>query len=114
MVKMMIFLKRRADLTQASFARWWLKSHRPMAERLPGLRRHSFNLLPDGSAYDAVVEQWFDTQEAAEAAYAGAAGRDVAADSLAHVSERFRVPVEAHDFRLDSVLDKNGRNPALK
>jgi uncharacterized protein (TIGR02118 family) len=105
MAKMMIFLKRRADLSQASFARWWLDRHRPMAERLPGLRRHSFNLLPDGSPFDAVVEQWFDSLEAAETAYAGVTGGEVAADSLAHVSDRLRVGVEAHDFRLDSELD---------
>ena len=114
MVKMMIFLKRRADLSHASFARWWLDRHRPMAERLPGLRRHSFNLLPEGSPYDAVVEQWFDTEDAAASAYAGATGRDVAADSLAHVSDRLRVSVEAHDYCLDCELDTGGIDPAFK
>lgn len=112
MVKMMIFLKRRPDLSHASFARWWLDQHRPMAERLPGLRRHCFNLLPEGSPYDAVVEQWFDTEEAADAAYAGATGRDVAADSLAHVSDRSRVKVEAHDYVIDSELDTASSDPA--
>jgi uncharacterized protein (TIGR02118 family) len=108
MVKMMIFLKRSADLDQDGFARWWLDQHRLMAEGLPGLRRHSFNLLPDGAPYDAVVEQWFDSEEAAEAAYAGAAGRQVAADSLAHASDRLRVRVQAHDFDLESQLDSGG------
>lgn len=100
MAKMMIFLRRRADLTPDAFARWWLETHRPLAERLPGLLRHTFNRLPDGAPYDAVVEQWFETADAAAAAYGCPAGEAVARDSAAHVSDRVRVAVEDHDFAL--------------
>jgi len=114
MVKMMIFLRRRTDLDRASFAQWWLDRHRPLAERLPGLRRYVFNLLPDGGPYDAVVEQWFESDEAAAFAYAGVEGRDVAADSLAHVSDRLRLRVEEHAFTPRSDLDSKGPVPASK
>lgn len=97
---MLIFLKRRPELAREQFAQWWLERHRPLAERLPGLNRHAFNLLPDGSPYDAVIEQWFDTEAAAHSAYDGPQGRAVAQDSLSHVSERLRVAVEAHEFTI--------------
>ena len=114
MVKMMIFLKRRPELSQPDFARWWLDRHRPLAEQLPGLRRHCFNLLPDGSPFDAAVEQWFDSEDDADAAYVGEIGRAVAADSVAHVSERLRVCVDSHDYRLDSELDTGRRTDSSK
>ena len=101
MVKMMIFLTRRDGMTRDAFARWWLDDHRPLAERLPGLRRHSFNLLPEGAAFDAVVEQWFDSEAAAIGCYDTPEGRAVAADSLERVSSRLRIAVEEWSFVLD-------------
>jgi len=98
MVKMMIFLTRREGLTQGEFADWWLQRHRPLAERLSGLRRHAFNLLPEGGPFDALVEQWFETEAAALACYDTSEGRAVAADSLAMVSSRLRLTVEEHAF----------------
>jgi uncharacterized protein (TIGR02118 family) len=98
MVKMMIFLTRRDDMTREAFAAWWLDAHRTLAERLPGLRRHTFNLLPDGSPFDAVVEQWFDTEAIALRAYDSPEGRAVAADSLAHVRARLRLAAQEHVF----------------
>lgn len=114
MTKMMIFLKRRADLSRDAFARWWLESHRPLAERLPGLLRHTFNRLPDSAPFDAVVEQWFGSAAAAAAAYACPEGEAVARDSAAHVSERFRVEVEDHEFELAGALDNARRSAATK
>jgi uncharacterized protein (TIGR02118 family) len=98
MVKMMIFLKRREGMTREAFADWWLGRHRRLAERLVGLRRHCFNLLPDGGPYDAVVEQWFETEADAAGCYETPEGRAVAADSLEAVSARLRVGVEEWAF----------------
>jgi uncharacterized protein (TIGR02118 family) len=100
MAKMLIFLKRRPGLSRDEFAQWWLERHRPLAERLPGLNRHAFNLLPEGHPYDAVIEQWFESDETARSAYEGEPGQAVARDSLSHVSERLRVAVEAHEFEV--------------
>lgn len=100
MVKMMIFLSRRQDMTREAFAHWWLHRHRPLAERLPGLARHCFNLLPEGGPFDAVVEQWFETEAAASACYDTPEGRAVAGDSLENVSARIRLAVEEADFDL--------------
>jgi uncharacterized protein (TIGR02118 family) len=100
--KAIIFLKRRGDLSREAFRRWWLIAHRPLAEKLPGLAAHSFNLLPEGAPYDAVVEQYFHSHEAMTGCYDSEAGRAVAADSAGHISERLRLVVEAHDFEVAS------------
>ena len=97
-VKAMIFLTRRDGLTLGEFHDWWLLRHRPMAERLPGLRRHCFNLLVEGGPFDAVVEQCFDTRTAMDACYATELGKQVAADSGAHTKMRIRTVVEHHEF----------------
>lgn len=98
--KAMIFLTRRDGLTREAFLDWWLTQHRAMAERLPGLRRHTFNLLAEDAPYDAVVEQWFESPEAMSAAYATDLGRAVAADSGAHTKTRIRTIVDAFDFEI--------------
>lgn len=100
LAKAMIFLKRRPDMSAAAFHAWWLTDHRQLAERLPGLVRHSFNALPDGAPYDAVVEQWFETASLMNACYGSDAGRAVAADSSAHTLLRIRVVADAHDFEM--------------
>ncbi len=98
MVKMMIFLKRGEGITREAFADWWLNRHRPLAEGLAGLRRHAFNLLPEGSPFDAVVEQWFETTADATGCYDTPEGRAVAADSQAQVSLRVRLAADEWTF----------------
>lgn len=97
-MKAMIFLTRRDGLSRADFQRWWLEAHRPLAEALPGLTEHRFNLLPEGAPFDAVVEQWFASREAAETCYASPEGQAVSADSGRQVKARVRVLVEEHAF----------------
>ncbi len=96
--KAIIFLKRRTDMSSAAFRSWWLTDHRRLAERLPGLVRHSFNALPEGAPYDAVVEQWFETADLMNGCYSTDAGRAVAADSADHTSLRIRLVANAYDF----------------
>lgn len=97
-MKAIIFLSRNEALTHQEFATWWLDEHRPLAGRLPGLLHHAFNLLPEGGPFDAVVEQWFASSEAAEACYRSPEGVAVVADSSRRVRHRVRVLVEEHRF----------------
>ncbi len=94
----MIFLTRRDGLSREDFRAWWLGPHRALAENLPGLQRHCFNLLPEGAPHDAVVEQWFASLDDMNGAYQTAEGQAVAADSAAHVKARHRTIVEEHAF----------------
>jgi len=95
MFKVMIGLERREDLTPEQFREWWLTEHAPLARSLPGVRRIRFNVMEAGP-FDGIAELWFDSAEAMTAAYASEAGERAAADSLAHVRARIRMPVAEH------------------
>lgn len=93
MFKVMIGLVRREDMTPEQFRHWWLEEHAPLARTLPDVRRIRFNLVLDGP-FDGVAELWFDSEEAMQASYGSDTGKAVAADSMANVSSRVRMPVE--------------------
>ena len=97
MFKAIILLTRKESATREEFRDWWLGEHAELARGLPGLRGLRFNLVQSKDAgYDGVSELWFDSRQAFDAAYAGAHGKKVAADSLAHVSRRVRLFVDEH------------------
>lgn len=100
MFKVMILLTRRADMSLEDFRSWWVDEHAPMARQLPGVRRIVFNLVDPGAEveFDGVTELWFDSEDAFVDAYATDIGKAVAADSIAHVSSRVRVPVREHEI----------------
>ena len=100
MVKAVIFLKRREDLSKEAFNSWWLGPHKELAQQLPGLKRFTFNIIHDDAHFDGIAEQWFETMEDLQAAYGTDIGKAVAEDSLKHVSDRQRVIVEEHEFVL--------------
>jgi len=85
MVKVVLFLHRRADLSIDEFRRYWHQTHRPLLERLPGLRRLVLNDVlagPDGSepVCDGIAEDWFDSVESMQAAFASPEAQAVTAD----------------------------------
>ncbi len=95
MFKAIILLTRADGMTRDAFRSWWLDEHAPLARRLPGVRRLVFNVVEtDDASFDGVSELWFSTREAFDAAYASDIGREVTADSMAHVSGRVRVIVD--------------------
>ncbi len=96
--KAVILLRRRDDMTAAEFRRWWLEDHAPLAAQLPGVRGIVFNAVAGDGAdeVDGVSELWFDDEAAFTAAYATELGRQVAADSMAHVRSRVRLFVTEH------------------
>jgi uncharacterized protein (TIGR02118 family) len=95
MFKAIILLTRGEGTSRGEFRSWWLEQHAPLARQLPGLRRLVFNVVEsDEAPYDGVSELWFDTREDFDAAYASGIGTQVAADSLANVSDRVRLFVD--------------------
>lgn len=98
MFKLVIMLYRRDDMSAAEFAHWWIDEHAARAAELPGLRRLVFNLVEsdDPQSPDGISELWFDSREAADAAYASDVGLAVAADSTSHLRSRVRLPVTEH------------------
>ncbi len=99
MIKAVILLKRRDDMSLQDFSDWMLKEHVPLAVKLDGLKRYQVNIARDADGdYDGVSELWFDSEEAMLAAYGSEHGKSVAADSMAHVKDRTRIVVDEHPF----------------
>jgi uncharacterized protein (TIGR02118 family) len=98
MQRVVIYLKRRADLPQPVFFDWWLGRHRALAEQLPGLRRYIISLAADAQEgpFDGMAELWFDDLAAADAAFAGPAGQTARADADAHSARRERLNLTEH------------------
>jgi uncharacterized protein (TIGR02118 family) len=85
MLKFMVVLYRRPDLTPAQFRRHLEQTHAPLAKNLPGLRKYSQNHVCDdptrlSPGWDAIVELYFDNREAMEAAWASPQGAASDAD----------------------------------
>ena len=100
MIKVAVFLKRRADLTQADFFSWWLDSHRPLVEKIPGLSRYVISLSAgdeDGD-FDGLAELCFNDTETIAAAFASKDGHAASADTRAHVSRRERLDLVQYPF----------------
>ena len=88
MVKVMLLLYRRPDMSPDEFRHYWHARHRPLLERLPGLRRLVLNDVLPGpggapAACDGIAEDWFDSPEAMQAAFASPEGQAVGADAAA-------------------------------
>ena len=98
MQRLVLYLKRRADLTRPGFFDWWLGHHSALATQLPGLRRYMISLAADEpeGPFDGMAELWFDDLAAAEAACASAVGQAARADADAHVARRERLPLTEH------------------
>lgn len=86
MIRAIVLLPRRDDLTPEEFARYGRETHLPLVTQLPGLRRLVVSrVLPDPNGppptFDAVAEDWFDDLAALQAAFASPAGQAVMADA---------------------------------
>ena len=86
MIKVIVLLPKRGDMSSEDFRRYVDETHLPLVTRLPGLRRLLINHAhpnPDGTAppYHGVGEDWFENPEAMQAAFAGPEGQAVMADT---------------------------------
>jgi uncharacterized protein (TIGR02118 family) len=81
----MVVIYRRPELTPADFRRHLEEVHAPLVKNLPGIRKYSQNYVcPDPKRklprWDAIVEVYFDSWEAMEAAWATPQGAASDAD----------------------------------
>ena len=86
MLKVVLLLHKREDLSTEMFQRHWREIHQPLIARLPGYRRSVINYVlpnPDGSAppCDGVGETWFASAEDFQSAMASPEGQAVFADT---------------------------------
>jgi uncharacterized protein (TIGR02118 family) len=85
MMKFMVVLFRRADLSPADFRHHLEQVHGPLARNLPALKKYVQNhVCPDRKrtppGWDAIVELYFDSRDAMEAAWASPQGAASDAD----------------------------------
>ncbi|PYQ14184.1 MAG: EthD family reductase [Acidobacteria bacterium] len=94
MVKFMVVLYRRPDLSGERFRQILREDHGALAERLPGLRRYVQNHVASDPnrkhpGWDAVIELYWDDWTSMEAAWATAEGR-LATEHLAELADPLR------------------------
>jgi uncharacterized protein (TIGR02118 family) len=84
MLKFIVVIYKRPDLTQEQFRRHLQQIHGPLARNLPGLRKYIQNFVcadpKRQPGWDAVVELYFDNWESMEAAWASPQGAASDAD----------------------------------
>lgn len=83
MIKLVEFVVRKEELSHAEFADYWLHDHSPIAKEMPGLKRYVTSLPtdPEESAYDGVLELYFEDRDALSAAFDSEAGQRTMADA---------------------------------
>ena len=85
MLKFMVVLFRRPDLTVDQFRRHLEEVHAPLARALPRLKKYRLNYAVASAkrkhpGWDAIVELYFESQETMEAAWASPQGAASDAD----------------------------------
>lgn len=99
MIKVVVLLPRRSDMSPEDFERYMRETHLPLVTQMPGMRRLVVNwVLPDPNgpepAYDAVAEDWFDDAHAMSAALSSPEGKSVVDDTPNFLDmSRFRLLV---------------------
>jgi uncharacterized protein (TIGR02118 family) len=96
--KLIVGLKRRADLTRGDFEAWWLDRHAPYVVKFPELRRYQVNLVEDGpeAFVDGTAEVCFADLAALQRVMSTAHVKEVQHDSQVHTQARYRFFVEEH------------------
>ena len=85
MLKFMVVIYRRPELTPAEFRRHLEEVHGPLVKNLPGIRKYIQNYVCSDAkrkapGWDAIVEVYFDSWDAMEAAWATPQGAASDAD----------------------------------
>ena len=86
MIKALVLVYRRPDLSWDEFSRYFREVHGPLARQLPGLRHYTQHHIREAffggdAPCDAIAELWFDDVGALRAAFASDAGAAALADN---------------------------------
>ena len=90
MFKMIILMRKKQGMSDEEFANYWLRTHAPLASKMPRLRKYVVNTVqrpPNKEPeYHGVVELWFDDKEDMKIAFASPEGRSTQQDSQSFTS----------------------------
>ena len=122
MLKFMVVLYRRKDMTEAGFRTHLRDIHGPLAMKLPGLRRYIQDYPADDGkrkapAWDAIVELYWDVWAAMEKAWASPEGAASDADlemfvDLERTAWSVVEPLEGGTESATSRVEGGGREPS--
>ena len=74
MIKRVSFLRRKEGMSKEEFYAHWTGPHADIVRQMPGVRGLRFGVVqtwtPEDAAWDGIGEVWFDSIEAAHAAFA--------------------------------------------
>lgn len=72
MIKRISMVRRKPDLSHDEFVTYWLGPHADIARQMPGALGYVVNVAldPEAAGWDGFAEVWFESVEAAEAAFA--------------------------------------------
>jgi uncharacterized protein (TIGR02118 family) len=74
MIKRISFIRRKQGMSEDEFFEHWTGTHADIVRQMPGVRGLRFGRVrswnPEGARWDGVGELWFDSVEAALAAFA--------------------------------------------
>lgn len=101
MFKVLVWARRREDLTPEAFRDYWLRTHAPLVKAsYEGLRRyvvhHTVGAPRGEPLFDGIAEMIFDTRDAFVAAARSEGGRAATADLANFSRESGAVFVEEH------------------
>jgi uncharacterized protein (TIGR02118 family) len=97
---MMILLKKKSTFTDEEFANYWLGTHAPLAEKMPGLRKYVVNLVrspPNREPeYNGVVELWFDDVASMKKAFSSSEGTATQQDTAKFTDNLTTMYIDEH------------------
>ena len=100
LIKCVYLLRKRSEMSDEQFFRYWIDKHAALAKDLPGLRKYVINraITTDNQTpdYDGFAELWFDSHELAKAAFASSIGRLVEDDARNFMAEEVSLVVAEH------------------
>lgn len=88
MLKFVVVLYKRSDMSRKQFRDYFRNVHGPLAQKLPGLRKYTQNyvledLNREHPGWDGIAELYFDDWESMEAAWASLEGEIATNDLVA-------------------------------
>lgn len=98
--KLVVLLRKKDEMTNEDFAKYWLETHAPLARQMPGLRKYVVNVVrrppnrdPD---YHGLVEMWYDDVNGMKEAFASPQGQATQKDTEKFASKLTTLYVDEH------------------
>ncbi len=96
----MVLLRKKENLSDQDFAKYWLETHAPIAKQMPGLRKYVVNVVrrppnkePD---YHGMVELWFDDADSMKYAFTSPQGQATQKDTATFTSATTTLFIDEH------------------